>query len=132
MIRLITTARLRRLEADIAGLRQERVTLTSALLHERTARSLCEQARDHFERAAAKWEARASRFIDQVGMISGTLTSPAMADPVPPPSDPTRRVLAALNVHELKRPQPSAAPAAPAILGVNDDAAAAAVAGVLR
>lgn len=84
---------------------------------------------------AAKWEARASSFIDQVALGSGILSAPSMT---PTASDtaeqgPVRQVMAALGRTELPRKKHSeAVPSpAPSLIGVNERAAREAISAVL-
>lgn len=82
---------------------------------------------------AAKWEARASRFIDQIGLADGKLAAPVMAADTRPPSESPRSILAALGQSSIPRTATETVPTtAPTILGVNADAARDAIAGVLN
>lgn len=132
MFRVVTTRRLLELEATIGSLRTEVQHVRAAgqtILREKV---LAEQARDFYQAQATKWEGRASRFIDQIGVTSGTLATSAMDEPAAPPEHDSRRIFAALGHHSLKvlpdhaRPSPSAE-----ILGVDADIARAAVEGAL-
>lgn len=135
MIRVVTVRRLRRLEAAafVAQAQIERGLACESELRKRL--ELLRQALDYHARDAAEWKGRASRLIDQIGIASGALTAPAMSEQPPTPQGETRRVMAALGRQSLTvkppvDPQPSDPSAR--VLGVDADAAAAAVAGVLH
>lgn len=133
MIRLISTRRLQQLELSLASTRSELGAERQRALAAAMQLRLTEQARDFYKLEADKWERRASRFIDQIGVKSATLDSPVMGDPAAPPPSEVRQVMTALSTHALRRTiDRDAAPAVPRILGVDETAAAEAVAGVLE
>lgn len=133
MIRIITAARLRTLEATVIA--REAVLHTMAL-----DLAVARQALLLSQREAGKWEARASRFIDQIGIAEGKIASPAMNEPAATPRSEVRGIFAALGKKELSRPVEDVtagtgytAPASTGgFLGVDDHAAQAAIADVLH
>lgn len=132
MIRLVTARRLKALVDDLRQATNEVHRLHQAAQMQLTGKLLAEQARDHFKEEAAFWKARASRFIDQEHLKAGTIDSPVMSEAAPPTESAQRRVMAALNVQEINKPTRSeGVPPPAAVLGVNEAAARAAVAGVL-
>lgn len=131
MIRLITTRRLVALEGEIAHLRRDLQALRLAAQSVLTDRRLAEQARDFYQEQAAKWEKRASRFIDAAHLKAGTLESPAMAEEAAAPLESSSRgIMKALNVREIRKP--TLETAGGGILGVNERAAREAVSSVLN
>lgn len=129
MIRVVTTRRLRQLEADLANARER---LQTAMATFSTELALTRQARDFYQVEATKWERRACRFIDDIGVGSATLSGPAMSEPTAGPRDAVQGIMRSLNVSEINRPKPETPPSSSAaILGVSDAAAREAVAGVL-
>lgn len=126
MIRLVTVRRLQALAAELLTARAQR---DQALLQ----LELVRQAGDHAKVEAAKWERRACVFIDQIGIESGKLTSPAMSEPTAPPEHEIRGLMRSLNQSELQRPNTSSAPPSESVplIGVNEVAARSALAGVL-
>lgn len=132
MIRLITFRRLVALEDEIRDLGAEvhrvRQAGQAILMQQR----LAEQARDHYREQAEFWKTRAARFIDQEHLKSGTIDSPVMGEAAPPPQNHTQRIMAALNTREIHKHKTSEeVPQPAAILGVDEAAARAAVAGAL-
>lgn len=133
MLRLITTRRLRLLEEALAGHRLQQL---EHVRHEERLRGELAHVRQTLERAereSVKWEARASRFIDDIGQRDGILSRPAMAEPAPTLPSDTRRVMSALGKTELtRRPHPDTpGPTTAGVIGVDAAAAAAAIADVI-
>lgn len=133
MIRLVSSRRLQQLEARTLAA-EAQITRGLALENELRKRlDLLKQAHDFHKQDAAEWKGRASRLIDQVGITTGALQSPAM-DPDPSPQRETRRVMAALGRTSLSPKNADPEPSSPSaeILGVDAAAAAAAIAGVMN
>jgi hypothetical protein len=132
MIRIVFARRLQRLELEAEGARADRALLQQQLSHERTLRLLAEQARDFHAAECAKWERRASKFIDQVGIADGKMTTPAMSEAAPPASSPMQGVMAALSRRELHQTVTEPVPTTAPILGVDERAASEAIHGLLH
>jgi hypothetical protein len=90
---------------------------------------LVEQARAKADADAAYWRTRAEKFIDQIGVGSGTLSSPAMEPPRETTADDVRTIFSALGTSEINRdnPPPGAATPAPVLRGIDPAAAQAAL-----
>lgn len=119
---------------DVYRLRREATQLRAELLETRAALSQRNQMHEALavrvataEEQWRKWELRASRFIDQIGIAGGIIPSPAMTEPSPAPRDAVQGIMSALNVQEINRPA-----ATKSVQAVDDRAAAAAVAAVLH
>lgn len=136
MFRLVTARRLRQLEATILARDGVIGALERDLVAGRTKVLMLEAQLFDAKQSAAKWEKRAERFIDQIGIASGTLASPAMAEPAAPAGDAVKGIFAALGVKEMRRvpiadgPGTSDSTFGGSILGVDAAAAADAIAGV--
>lgn len=95
---------------------------------------LVRQALAKAEHDAQYWRVRAEKFIDQIGLRDRILATPTMTDEPPAPTTSMDSVFSALGVGEIHRdttPPASAAHAAPAVTGVDADAAHTAVAELL-
>lgn len=135
MIRIVTVQRLQALDTERRALEGQAVKQLRVEAQLRMELALVRQALTRAESEWKKWETRASRFIDQVGIKSGTIDQPAMTSPEPPPPSETRRVFSALGHTSLGTPpvdRPPHTPAADFIIGVDPEAARNAVAGVLE
>lgn len=132
MLRIITARRLQQLEAGQHNAQLEardRVHSEDRLRFEIASLKARGMA---VEKDRDEWKARASKFIDQVGVSSGILSSPVMGSADGPAAHDTRRIFSAMGRTELSttteapRPSPSAG-----ILGVDETAAKAAISGAL-
>lgn len=131
VIRLITARRLRELVADLRQATNEVHRLHQAAQVQLTGKLLAEQARDHFQEQAEFWKARATRFIDQAHLKAGNIDSPVMGEATPAPASAMQGLMSALNKREIRKHKTSEeVPPPAAILGVDEAAARAAVAGV--
>lgn len=132
MIRLITTRRLTALQMENEHLRTELHRVRQAAHAVLAQARLAEQARDFHQEQATFWKTRAVRFIDQAQLKAGSIESPVMGEAAAPSPSGTQRIMQALNVREIHNPPAEKMPPSAAILGVDDAAARAAVAGVLH
>lgn len=132
MIRVITARRLQQLEDVLNSYR--RTELSHAHLEERLRLELemVRQGRAFAEKDRDEWKARASKFIDQVGVSSGILSGPVMGSSAESAAHDTRKIFAALGRTELSSTTEAPRPSSSAgILGVDEAAARAAISGAL-
>lgn len=132
MLRLITARRLQALGNALAGYHVGEIQHAHVEERLRLELAMARQSVLAVEKDRDEWKARASKFIDQVGVTSGILSSPVMGSPDGPAAHDTRRIFSAMGRTELSttteapRPSPSAG-----ILGVDETAAKAAISGAL-
>lgn len=131
-LRLITVARLRTLLVDADAVRTERWQLQLQLMETRTRLELLTVAKTHADGQIAYWRERAEVFIDQIGLKSGTLSTPAMTPQPEAEPDKMGTVFTALGKSELPASTiPAAATTAtarPVVRDVDEAAAREAVA----
>jgi hypothetical protein len=139
VITVVTRRRLRRLElaeAENASLHRQLFAAGLQVQHERAAKDLVSQARDHAEHQATYWRERAERFLDQIAFKQGMIAQPTMTEPPGPPSHQLEQVFTAFGIGEIHKdhqPPADAARAAPVtVTGVDPTAAAEALAGLVR
>lgn len=132
MIRFITRRRLTALEDDLENARMELHRVRLAAQSVLTQKHLAEQARDFYKEQADYWKPRAERFLDQAHLKSGTIDSPVMGEATPSAPSTMRGLMSALNKQEIHKTPSEPVPHAAAILGVDEAAARAAVAGVFN
>jgi hypothetical protein len=117
------------LQRIIENRRDECLRSTEARLRLQIRLELVEQARAKADTDAAYWRTRAEKFIDQIGVASGTLSSPAMEPPREATADDVRTIFSALGTSEINRdnPPPGAATSAPVLREIDSAAAQAAL-----
>lgn len=119
MFSIVWSSRLRKLEMTAYTIAAEFVSVKQQLV-------AAQELQCRAEQDAQYWKARAELFIDQIGLRSGTLTTPTMT---PPPAasgpDEMQTVFASLGKSEIHSKTSPAAPAA--VTGVNEAAATAAI-----
>jgi hypothetical protein len=122
------------LQRILENRRDECLRGTEARMRLQIRLELVEQARAKADADTAYWRTRAEKFIDQIGVGSGTLSSPAMEPPREATADDVRTIFSALGTSEINRdnPPPGAATPAPVLRGVDAAAAQAALQGVLE
>jgi hypothetical protein len=121
---------LEKAQAEVAELRRHVQALEHTLLNKHVRVELQQQALTKAEADATYWRQRAERFIDQVALRERIIATPTMTEPEPAPTSPMDSVFSALGQSEIRtKPQPPAAGIS--VLGVDADAAHAAVEDVL-
>lgn len=120
MFSILLSSRLRKLEAAAYRAALEVAVLQQQLVAEKEHRARAEQD-------AQYWRTRAELFLDQIGLKSGTISTPTMTPPpAAPEPDELHTVFSSLGKSEIhSKSAHAAAPAA--VAGVNAAAAAAAI-----
>lgn len=132
MLRVITARRLEQLEAALHDHRLEQLGRVRAEERLYAELGLVRQALERLEKDRDEWKARASKFIDQVGVSSGILSGPVMGSPAESAAHDTRKIFAAMGRTELSSTTEAPRPSSSAgILGVDEAAARAAISGAL-
>jgi hypothetical protein len=127
----------RRIVAELQRIGEERRAecnrVNEARLRLQIKVELVDQARQKAEADVAYWRTRAEKFIDQIGVGSGTLSSPAMEPARETTGDDIRTIFTALGTSEINQdhPLPGAATPAPVLRGVDAASARAALQNVL-